>query len=122
MTLATGGMIGVQVSKGQQDADYLAEVPLIALMFLVMVWHGRRRLAATQERLTAVEELHRVSQETLRACCSGSTSSSWTPRTSWAPRSRSRSATPNSSSRRSPTRAWPRTPGWLPANWPGCAA
>jgi signal transduction histidine kinase len=66
VTLATGGIIGVQVSKGQQDADYLAEVPLIALMFLVMVWHGRRRLAATQERLTAVEELHRVSQENLR--------------------------------------------------------
>src|SRR5437899_7224301 len=35
-------------------------------MFLVMVWHGRRRLAATQERLTAVEELHRVSQENVR--------------------------------------------------------
>ena len=46
MTLATGGIIGVQVLKGQQDADYLAEVPLIALMFLVMVLHGRRRLAA----------------------------------------------------------------------------
>jgi signal transduction histidine kinase len=66
VTLATGGIIGVQVLKGQQDADYLAEVPLIALMFLVMVWHGRRRLAATQERLTAMEELHRVSQENLR--------------------------------------------------------
>ena len=37
VTLATGGIIGVQVIKGQQDADYLAEVPLIALMFLVMV-------------------------------------------------------------------------------------
>ena len=37
VTLATGGIIGVQVLKGQQDADYLAEVPLIALMFLVMV-------------------------------------------------------------------------------------
>src|ERR1700759_1952953 len=35
-------------------------------MFLVMVWHGRRRLAATQDRLTAMEELHRVSQENLR--------------------------------------------------------
>src|SRR5712672_456492 len=66
VTIATGGIIGVQVLKGQQDADYLAEVPLIALMFLVMVWHGRRRLAATQERLTAMEELHRVSQENLR--------------------------------------------------------
>jgi signal transduction histidine kinase len=66
VTLATGGIIFVQVLKGQQDADYLAEVPLIALMFLVMVWHGRRRLAATQERLTAMEEVQRISQENLR--------------------------------------------------------
>ena len=59
VTLATGGMIGVQVIKGQQDADYLAEVPLIALMFLVMVWQGRRRLAA-------LEQAQRVSAENLR--------------------------------------------------------
>jgi signal transduction histidine kinase len=66
VTLATGGIIGVQVLKGQQDADYLAEVPLIALMFLVMVLHGRRRLAATQERLTAMEQVQRISQENVR--------------------------------------------------------
>src|SRR5215471_13872928 len=66
VTIATGGIIGVQVLKGQQDADYLAEVPLIALMFMVMVWHGRRRLAATEERLAAMEEVQRVSQENLR--------------------------------------------------------
>jgi two-component system OmpR family sensor kinase len=66
VTLATGGIIGVQVLKGQQDADYLAEVPLIALMFLVMVLHGRRRLAATQERLTAMEQVQQISQENLR--------------------------------------------------------
>jgi signal transduction histidine kinase len=66
VTIATGGIIGVQVLKGQQGADYLAEVPLIALMFLVMVWHGRRRLAATEERLAAMEEVQRVSQENLR--------------------------------------------------------
>jgi signal transduction histidine kinase len=66
VTLATGGIILVQVLKGQQDADYLAEVPLIALMFLVMVWHGRRRLAAMQDRLAAMEELQRISRENLR--------------------------------------------------------
>lgn len=66
VTLATGGIIGVQVIKGQQDADYLAEVPLIAVMFLVMVLHGRRRLAATQERLTAMEQVQRISQENMR--------------------------------------------------------
>lgn len=66
VTLATGGIIGVQVLKGQQDADYLAEVPLIALMFLMMVLFGRRRLAATQERLTALEQVQQISQENLR--------------------------------------------------------
>jgi signal transduction histidine kinase len=66
VTLATGGIIFVQVLKGQQDADYLAEVPLIALMFLMMVLFGRRRLAATQERLTAMEQVQRISQENLR--------------------------------------------------------
>ena len=65
VTVATGGIIVVQVLRGQQDADYLAEVPLIALMFLVMVWHGRRRLAAMEERLAAMEEVQRVSQENL---------------------------------------------------------
>ncbi len=65
VTLATGGIIVVQVVKGQQDADYLAEVPLIALMFLVMVWHGRRRVAAMEEKLAAMEAVQRVSQENL---------------------------------------------------------
>ena len=91
LTLATGGIIGVQVIQGRQDAEHLAEVPLIALMFLVMVWHGRRRLAATMERLTAMEEVQRSARRTC-ACWNSSTSSCWTPRTSCAPRSPSRSA------------------------------
>jgi len=66
VTLATGGIIGAQVISGQQDADYLVLVPLVAVMFLVMVWHGRRRLTALQERLTALEEVQRVSRENLR--------------------------------------------------------
>jgi signal transduction histidine kinase len=66
VTLATGGIIVVQVLKGQQDADYLAEVPLIALMFLVMVWHGRRRITAMEQQLAAMKEVQRVSGENLR--------------------------------------------------------
>ncbi len=66
VTLATGGVIGVQVASGQEDGEYLAEVPLIALMFLVMVWHGRRRLAAMEGRLEAMAEVQRVSEENLR--------------------------------------------------------
>src|SRR5438128_1356221 len=36
VVLATGGVIGVQVLRGQEDPEYLVEVPLIAMMFLVM--------------------------------------------------------------------------------------
>jgi signal transduction histidine kinase len=58
VTLVTGGLIGWQVIRGKQDADYLAEVPLLAMMFVVMVWHSRRRLAA-------MEEMMRVSEHNL---------------------------------------------------------
>src|SRR3984957_4886843 len=64
--LATGGIIVGQVVDGQQEADYLVEVPLVALMFLAMVWHGRRRQAALLERLAAMEEVQRVSRQNLR--------------------------------------------------------
>src|SRR6266511_3486397 len=37
VTLATGGVIGVQVLQGQEEGEYLVEVPLIAMMFLLMV-------------------------------------------------------------------------------------
>jgi len=66
LTLATGGIILAEVVNGQQDLDYLVLVPLVALMFLVMVWHGRRRQAALEERLAALEQLQHVSRENLR--------------------------------------------------------
>ena len=58
VTLTTGGLIGWQVLRGKQDADYLAEVPLLAAMFVVMAWHARRRQ-------TAMEEMKRVSEHNL---------------------------------------------------------
>src|SRR5580692_11948316 len=58
VTLATGGLIGWQVLRGEQDLDYLAEVPLIAIMSMIMVWHARRRQ-------TAMEEIKRVSEHNL---------------------------------------------------------
>src|SRR2546421_7312172 len=59
VTLATGGLITAQVLRGEQDAEYLVEVPLLAVMFVVMVWHARRRQAA-------MEETRRVSEHNLR--------------------------------------------------------
>ena len=47
--------ISVDVRSGFQQPDELTEVPLMAAMFLAMVWHARRRL-------TALERLRRVSE------------------------------------------------------------
>jgi signal transduction histidine kinase len=58
VSLATGGLIGWQVLRGEQDGDYLAEVPLLAVMFVIVVWHARRRMAA-------MEEIKRVSEHNL---------------------------------------------------------
>jgi two-component system, OmpR family, sensor kinase len=58
ITLATGGVIGWQVLRGKQDVDYLAEVPLLAMMFVIMVWHSRRRGAA-------MDQMKRVSEHNL---------------------------------------------------------
>jgi signal transduction histidine kinase len=49
VTGVTGGLIGWQVLTGEQDGDYLAEVPLIAIMFVVMVWHSNRRSVAMEQ-------------------------------------------------------------------------
>src|SRR5260370_39521959 len=56
--MGAGGLSGWQVRRGQQDGDSLAEVPLVAAMFVVMVWHARRRSAA-------MEEIKRVSEHNL---------------------------------------------------------
>jgi signal transduction histidine kinase len=66
VALATGGIIVAQVVDGQQEPDYLIEVPLVALMFLAMVWHGRRRQAALLEQIAALGEVQRISRENLR--------------------------------------------------------
>jgi signal transduction histidine kinase len=56
---ATGIAIGFDYGRGAQPLDELTEVPLMAAMFAAMVWHARRRVAAT-------EEAERVSEENLR--------------------------------------------------------
>jgi signal transduction histidine kinase len=46
---STGSLIAIDVVRGFQPLDELTEVPLMSAMFFVMVWHARRRLAATQK-------------------------------------------------------------------------
>jgi signal transduction histidine kinase len=57
--LTTGAMIGIDVARNAQPIDEITEVPLMAAMFVAMVWHARRRL-------TAMEETERVSMENLQ--------------------------------------------------------
>jgi signal transduction histidine kinase len=57
--LTTGAFIGIDYSRGAQPFDEITEVPLMAAMFVAMVWHARRRLSA-------MEEVERVSMENLR--------------------------------------------------------
>src|SRR2546427_6065138 len=49
VTLATGGGVGVQVLRGQEDPEYLVGGRLIGVMVLRMGWRGRLRAAALAE-------------------------------------------------------------------------
>jgi signal transduction histidine kinase len=60
MVVTTFAAIGVDVMRGAQPADELTEVPLMAAMFWVMMWHGRRRQAANAERIKVSEENERL--------------------------------------------------------------
>jgi signal transduction histidine kinase len=48
--LTTFAAISVDVWQGAQSVDELNEVPLMAAMFWLMVWHSRRRLDADRQR------------------------------------------------------------------------
>jgi len=48
--VTTAAAIGWDVFHGAQTVDELNEVPLMAAMFWLMVWHAQRRLAADNER------------------------------------------------------------------------
>lgn len=56
---ATAAPIAVDAVSGSQPVGELAEVPLMTAMFVAMVWHARRRVAA-------LEEVRRVSESNAR--------------------------------------------------------
>jgi signal transduction histidine kinase len=60
MIATTFGAILVDVLRGAQPAVELTEVPLMAAMFWVMMWHGHRRLAEGAERVRVSEENERL--------------------------------------------------------------
>jgi signal transduction histidine kinase len=58
--LTTFAAIGWDVWRGAQSVDELNEVPLMAAMFWLMVWHARRRLVADHERDLVSDENARL--------------------------------------------------------------
>ena len=57
--ITTAAFIAIDVTRNQQPVDEITEVPLMAAMFLAMVWHARRHLTATRE-------IERISEANLR--------------------------------------------------------
>jgi signal transduction histidine kinase len=53
---ATAAGIALDVVRGAEPPAELTEVPLMAAMFLAMVWHARRKLAAEHETRLVSEE------------------------------------------------------------------
>jgi signal transduction histidine kinase len=58
--LVTGAALVWSVARSHQGIDELAEVPLMAAMFVAMVWHATRRQAATEEVQRLAEAEHRM--------------------------------------------------------------
>ncbi len=60
MTITTFAAISLDVRRGAQPSAQLAEVPLMAAMVWVMMWHGHRRLAASAEDIRVSAENQRL--------------------------------------------------------------
>jgi signal transduction histidine kinase len=60
MTATTFAAVSLDVSRGAQPAAELTEVPLMAAMVWVMLWHGHRRLATSAEHVRVSEENERL--------------------------------------------------------------
>ncbi|HEV2373882.1 MAG TPA: HAMP domain-containing sensor histidine kinase [Streptosporangiaceae bacterium] len=60
VVLTTGAAIGWDVWRGAQTADELNEVPLMAVMFWLMVWHAQRKRAADIQRDLVSQENARL--------------------------------------------------------------
>ena len=56
----TGAALAFVVVHGQKEIDEVAEVPLMASMFLVMAWHAQRRQRAVEEASRSAETERRV--------------------------------------------------------------
>lgn len=95
ITTVTG--IGIDVLKDAQQVEEMTEVPLLAAMFAVTVWHANRRITADHQRHLVCEENARLLSAQRRFLQDAGSSAGSTRR--------SPSRTPSGS-------AWPSMPCW----------
>jgi signal transduction histidine kinase len=60
MTATTFAAVSLDVRRGAQPAAVLSEVPLMAAMVWVMLWHGYRRQAVSAEHVRVSDENERL--------------------------------------------------------------
>jgi len=60
MCVTTFAAIGAGVLSGTQPVNELTEIPLMAALFWVVVWHGRRREAADKELIRVSQDNERL--------------------------------------------------------------
>lgn len=60
MLSTTFAAITLDMLRGVRPADELTEVPLMTAMFWIVMWHGRRQLAANTERARMNDEAERM--------------------------------------------------------------
>jgi signal transduction histidine kinase len=58
--IVTAVALAVSITHGHESPDELSEVPLMAAMFLAMVWHAEKRQAAIEETARLAESEHRL--------------------------------------------------------------
>src|SRR5215469_6190277 len=66
VALTTGAALAWHVKNNVIGWEESAEIPLMALLFLVMVWHVRRRVAATREARRYADSEHEMREKQKR--------------------------------------------------------
>lgn len=58
VSAVTGGALAIAVTRSARGYEELAEVPLMAAMFVAMIWHARRRQVAVEQARRMAENEH----------------------------------------------------------------
>jgi signal transduction histidine kinase len=60
VSVVTGAALAIALTRSARGYDELAEVPLMAAMFVAMIWHARRRQVAVEQARRMAENEHRL--------------------------------------------------------------